>query len=492
VPRGLLLLVVPVAVLAAAIPAAATGSSRSPRPRGRDHALRDGCQRSFVNETLVNSPEWVYVNHDAATRVAKGTSRVTHVAATDQPGTHRTFDFNSNLVPDRRYAYLVAGSKTRRTNNFAGGGGEGESVGRLHYEWELGALPRFAWPADGDRTELWGSWIWDCGHWTTSDRISGERTELHPLSAIEVHRRNPYAARGGESESDFYLSSSGTYAHAVEECARRMRPLPDSTYGAGFFGCARSPAHQLQRLSRRYSFFVPAPRRPAGARRLLYRAVTRVHRGRTRERIRVLRKGLAVTVWPRSRRLRYGRSFFVRWSARAKRPTRLKVTLRSLIIKRADPDLDYTDDPNGAHDVLYLEVNGRWRRLNAWLPGLAAARDGQRFEANRSLRINVQPGHGVEVMTMGFECDQPSGRVLFGHFVPVTPPCPATPEETHIRPAPNDDLGIVLDRYPSARAALGRHTRRSAARARFPHTGRLSFGDGRQGQDAYEITYTVR
>src|SRR5439155_3120159 len=103
-----------------------------------------------------------------------------------------------------------------------------------------------------------------------------------------------------------------------------------------------------------------------------------------------------------------------------------------------------------------------------------------------------QPHRGVEVLTQGFECDQPSGRVLFGHFVPVTPPCPATPDETHISASPNDDLGTVLDRYRSARAALGRHSRRSRARVRFPHTGRISFGDGREGQDAYQITYSVR
>jgi hypothetical protein len=469
----------------------AAGADAPPRLSDRDQPLRDGCQRSDLNVVLVNSPEWVYVNEDPAIRVAEGISRVTHVATTDNPGTHRTFDLVSNLDVDRRYGYLIAGSPLQRTNNFAGGAEDNEERGRLHYEWELGSFPQFAWPADGDRTKLWGSWIWDCGHFTTDGALTGERSEFHPLNAVVVSRTNPYAARRGESETDAYISSDGTYAHAQEDCARKGRPQPDGSYGSTFFGCARDRRNQPQPLARRYRFFVPAPRRPRGAGRLVYRTTTMARTGRLRERIGVGRDGLAVTVAPRSKRLRYGKRFFVRWSRRASAVMPLKITVRDVLVKRADPDGDYSDDPNGAHGVIYFAANGRWQLLNDWNGGLAYAHDGELFPMNRSFRINVRRGGPVVIFAHGFECDQPSGKVVFGHYVPVTPPCPPTPEEDHISSTPNDNLGAILDRYRSATAALGTHTSHSSAGVRFPHTGEISLGRPDQGEDVYELTYTV-
>src|SRR3954447_5032572 len=163
-------------------------NARPARPTDRDQPLRDGCQRSsFANITLVNTPEWVYVNHSTAIRKAQGIVRVSHPTPIDQPGTHDWFDMNANLVADKSSRYLIAGSKSAGTNNYAGGEeGEGEETGRLHYEWEEGSYPKFAWPSDGDRTSIWGSWIWHCGHWTTGNRVTGERSELHPLNASVV------------------------------------------------------------------------------------------------------------------------------------------------------------------------------------------------------------------------------------------------------------------------------------------------------------------
>ncbi len=57
------------------------------------------------------------------------------------------------------------------------------------------------------------------------------------------------------------------------------------------------------------------------------------------------------------------------------------------------------------------------------------------------------------------------------------------------RPPPR----TILDNYRSASAALGGHTSRSVATTRgFPGSGPITFGDGQQGNDAYELTYTVR
>src|SRR3954453_4157797 len=123
-------------LLGAAVAAAPASAARPARPTDRDQPVRDGCQRpNFANLTLVNSPEWVYVNQDPSIRFARGVSRVPPPPFVDQPGTHDWYDFNSNLVPEKPYRYLIAGNKQVGTNNFTRGDDEDrEEFGRLHYE----------------------------------------------------------------------------------------------------------------------------------------------------------------------------------------------------------------------------------------------------------------------------------------------------------------------------------------------------------------------
>ena len=214
------------------------------------------------------------------------------------------------------------------------------------------------------------------------------------------------------------------------------------------------------------------------------------------ERVRVRGNGLAVTVSLRGGRgaasavRRYGRSFFVRWTGRQRTsPTRLKITLGSLLIKHADP-LPSGSTPRPGLWNLYLDVNGYWKLLNDWAPGLGSVVDGQRLRLNRSFTIEVPRGRGVSLLVHGRECDEPSQQVVGGELVPIVRPCPVNREEFQLA---NDDTGTILDNYRSANAALGVHTRRSVATTRgFPGSGPITFGDGRQGNDAYEMTYTVR
>lgn len=482
-----------VAALAAVIACATippSGVALNIHPTNRDQALRDGCQRpSDVNLTVVNSPEWVYVNRDPSIHLAQGVTRVPHPSPVDQPLTHGWFDFNGNLVPDRRYRYVIAGSRTAGTNNFAGAG---EEAGRLHYEWEEGSLPNFVWPSDGDRTSIWGSWIWDCGHWTENGHVTGERTEFHPLSAIAVTRSNPVQARAGERETDAFISSDGTYAHANERCALRLKPLTDGTYGPGFFGCARNPANFRQELANSYTFWVPAPARPPGATGLALRSVGRLHRGRVSERIRRTATGFVVTVTPHTSTLAWGKSYFARWNGRRPAATRLRVTFQTLLIRHADPDpTEGGVDPAGEKLALYLELNSDWVLLDNWAPSLFAAQDNLSLALDRTISVTLQPGRQLYLFMMGRECDGPSGVTIFGHYVPPTGPCPANTTESKISAHNNDDPGTVLVRYPSIRAALGTHTVISQPTVSFPGIGPITFFDGRQGNDDYELTFRV-
>ena len=157
--------------------AAVTLAANPPQPSASNQPAKDGCQRAYINQLLLKTPEWVYVYKDRTIRTASGITHVTHAAKDDAPGAHRSYDFNSNLTLDKKYRYLLGGSASAKTSNFSiGGPGDREEFKRLHYEWESRTLPFSAWPTEGDRVTLYGSWIWDCGHWTAGTKVTGERT----------------------------------------------------------------------------------------------------------------------------------------------------------------------------------------------------------------------------------------------------------------------------------------------------------------------------
>jgi hypothetical protein len=424
------------------------------------------------------------------------------LARDDAPGEHASHDYNANLVVRSSDRYLLGGDPATRTGNFTPG--DGEELGRLHFEWESGVVPDYAWPTDGDRAKLWGSWIWDCGHWTGEDgSITGERTEFHPLTAMAVSRRAPYEPRSTQSETDVFISSQGTGARAVEQCALNLSPISASEYGPDFRTCvqsdpARNTAHDApQPIAGRYSFLVPAPKRPSRTARLTYRIGKRIKHSAGPERVRVTRKGLAVTVTLTGRPtetapIRYGKSFFVGWiGAQRTHPTPLKVTFNTLTIHRADPNLS-APDPAGGKWNLYIDLNGYRKLINDWVPGLASVTDGKRLKINRTVKINVPAGRSLNLLVSGRECDIPSGKVVFGEYAPVVAPCPVNTDEPQIALA-NDDPGLILDIFRTPRAALGSHTSRSVATTtKFPGSPPISFGDGQQGNGDYELSYTVR
>lgn len=483
-----------------------SAGAHPPQPTSRDAALSDGCQRSDFGIGFDTSPEWVYVYRNPAIRMAEGIVRVVHGSLEDSILQHRSYDFNANLVPDAPFRYLIAGSPAPGTNNYASD--EGESRGRLHFEWESATIPFFAWPTDGDRATLWGSWIWDCGHWTTSanntsgSTVTGEHSELHPLNAIVVDRRASYLSRQGESETDAFVSNDGNFAHAVESCALSHHPQSGGAYpqyDSGFKPCAADPANRIQRLAARYTFFVPAPPKPSPADRLKFRVASRVASHAAIQQIRVLHSGLKVTVkLPNSgHSVRYGSSFFVSWTTPPRhRPTALKVTFNSILINHADPN-PAVPDPSGAHWTLYLDLNGYWQLLNKWIPSLTThVTDNERIAINRTVTIYVPHNSPVSLLVQGRECDEPAGLTLLGNYANLLYPCPANTDEQNpnvLDLFTNDDPGTILNIYRSSGAATGAHTVTSASTVRFPGTGPTSFGNAPgQGQGDYQLTYSVR
>jgi hypothetical protein len=479
---------------------ASAAQAAGPDPVGPpSQALADGCQRSIMGLLTFTSPEWVYVySYDPQrfeapdqTRVVEGTAQNTHPAGDDLPEGHQYFDLNSNIVVDAQYQDLLGGDPARETGNYA----PGEEQGRLHVEWESGLVPTYAWPTENDRVKLWGSWIWDCGHWGVgfpdyflpsqvegqnprNGPITGERTELHSMKFMVVTRDHPYRPVNAESETDVYGSTEGAKSHAQEKCAHENPPEPDSTsYSPEYSACIQLPESQVQAVNDRdYSFFVPAPPKPSSDATLTYRIEDMIgQEGQPVEEITprpdATPPGIDVTVkYQGSAAPAYGKSFFVRWlSPDPDEPEPILLTVDSIKVNHSlDPNPDareQTGEPPGEYN-LYMDANGYWKFLNDWAPGLGAVSDGDTFTVGQSVSLNVPSGAPLRILFRGRECD-----------FPAIEPCPDTAEL-----APSNDIpGVALAQFPTVEAALGTHT---------------AYSDAHPSADPdspdYEVTYTVR
>jgi hypothetical protein len=467
-------LAVAAVVLAATLVALAAYGATRPDPR--EQAVADGCGRDDAAAIQNRIPEWAYVgDRDSPTdgpppppQLLKGVVNAngaraylaTHVSGGDIPTTHRSHDVNVDVLPDAPYAALMGGDPAAATGNFEGEGGE---RGRVHTELETLALPSFAWPEPGDRVELLGSWVWDCGHWIPG----GERTEIHPIRALWVVRRPSPRSPTGENEGDLFLTTDKTGAGKVADCAHKTRN--DRAEFKACFG--REP--NWQDVTGRYEYFLPAPPRPGPRSRLTVRVVDA---GSTSNapalRLRSGPTGVAVsfevppTLSPAPRRLVVARRVLVGWT-RSPRPLHLRVRLTSVLVRRkmdpacrisepACPDagqstnLGQTTDGPGEW-VLTWDVGGIW---GEWSPrALLVRRDGQVFRSSRAVDLYVRPGAPWRLLVWGHECDysaltaEDTGRPLA--------PCPPG-RELGVRGG-DDVPGAVLVRFRSPAASLGVH-----------------------------------
>ena len=291
---GVVLLVLAGAIAAAGLPA--RGADQPPTPSGRVEAPADGCQRNPVGLLTFTSPEWVFIrykqhepgNLDNIKRIdGKVLEDPNHPYWTEHPAPgggdlpegHEWYDFNADIQPtDPAEAYLTGGDTS------------------VHTERESGQIPTAAWATADDQVSIWGSWIWDCGHWGSgaqfgtsqddfkadrdyflpgykqlpgdagTDLGGGESAELHPVRAVAVTRTNPYVSPIDQTETDFYVSNYATLSHAEEVCARdHPAPAGQPTMGPDYSACLQDPANRMWAINDRdYRFFVPAPPKPPG------------------------------------------------------------------------------------------------------------------------------------------------------------------------------------------------------------------------------------
>jgi hypothetical protein len=453
------------AAISACLLLPALSAAAGPDPVGPpSQSLADGCQRNIPGLLTFTSPEWVYVHSNDAqfqapdnTRVAEGVVHHSHPAEDDLPEGHSSFDENFNVTVDPLYQDLIGGDPSAQTGNYA----PGDEQGALHMEWEQEALPFWATPTENDRVKVWGSWIWDCGHWGVGfpdyfvpsqipygGPVTGERTEFHSMKFLVDTRANPSTTPNNETQTDVYGSTDGRRAHAEEQCAHDHPAATSLLYGPDYTACVLNAANNHQTLNDRdYTFSVPAPPKPSAGAQLTYRVVDHLGGTGPSETVTPTANGIDVTVhYSGSPAQAYGKTFYVGWSKKTTAPAHLKVTINSIKVNRSlDPNPTHPTQlgvPPG-EDELYLDANGNWKYVNEWAPGLGASLDGQTFNINKGLTFYVQSGKGVRVFMTGRECD----------FIAVNP-CPATTELSD----QNDRPGDVLQSFPSVTAALGKHT----------------------------------
>jgi hypothetical protein len=460
-------------------------------PQPEEQARQDGCGRSRTAEFARLGPGWAYVG-DAGypasgpppparwlTGVvdANGSALLAaHPSGGDDPTTHDAFDFNINVLPDPKYADLLGGNPEEKNGNFEG---TGEETGRIHIEREANVLPQFVWPNAGDRVAVFGSWVWDCGHWDPG----GERTEVHPYRALWTERTPSPRSPTGESEGDLYVSTVATPAGQIAECAHKTKGNQ-----AVYKQCTFTQPNWLD-VSGDYDLTVPAPPRPPGTKRLIARVVNR------RSTIPVVRPRIdthgARLVFHLSatpgKRLVLAEEVFVGWSP-SQPPVHLRVTFTRLLTRRSmDPKCSAC--PNAESKLgqqivsppgewlVYSDVDGLWR---LW-PGVFRARDGSAFPLNLQQDLFVPSGRPWRLLLWTHECD--FGSVSW--TVPVNPmaPCPKSREFGNF--VGDDVPGIGFARFGSPAASLGRHVLNGS-------TARPSTCPAKRNpRGCYSVTYVV-
>src|SRR5437867_189854 len=201
----------------------------------------------------------------------------------DFPSTHLRADVNHFVLLDPEDSDRLA---------------TGNDDGLIHFEWEAGVYPAWAWAGSGDRVVGLGRWIFDCGHpgavpgncsatmsqqcVIDSDCPSGETcvgahfnysAEMHPpqaTAAIRLGRGAVLLTRAGApavpaTRADIYVSPDA--GGAGDRCIVTHRANAADLLSVECFPLAQPVAAQgpvVPLNAQDFHFDVPLPPRPSG------------------------------------------------------------------------------------------------------------------------------------------------------------------------------------------------------------------------------------
>jgi hypothetical protein len=436
-------------------------------PDPAKQAQADGCARSRTAEFARLGPGWAYVgDKDVPATSPSPPGRwlaglvqayengpdASHPSGGDDPTTHDSFDVNFNVVPDPGYEDLLGGLPEADTGNFEG---EGEEKDRIHLERETKDDPEWTWPEAGDRVQVMGSWVWDCGHWDPG----GERTEIHPYRALWDERVPSSRSRYGESEGDLYVSTDATPAGQIAECAHRTKG-DQQAYKA----CTFTQPNWLD-VSGDYTLTLKAPPKPPGATSLGVRVVDRGSTVDPHWTQTIANGVLTLTFHLTSTsptRLVLAKQVFLGWRPLRPRAIHLRLTFTKVLTRRAmDPGCSHSQTGCGTPETtrddqltaapgelfVYTDVAGQW---SLW--PMIRSRDGKTFTVRHTTDVYVQPTEPWRLFVFPHECD--FGSASWSD--PSTPmaPCPRSKEFGNFS---GDDIpGEIVAHYRGANA-VGAH-----------------------------------
>jgi len=297
-PRRPLLVLVLVALAVPVAAAPVDSDLAAARAGGGCHPT--GIQPALLDMLTLVNPEWAPIVNgstvDSEPVLVHGVVQGMHGDTSgDFPATHVRADVNHFVQLDQADAERLA---------------TGNDDGLLHFEWEAGAYPAWAWASPGDRVVGLGRWIFDCGHpgarpGTCSASAAQQcvvdddcrpprctacgaaETCLGSHFAYTAELHPPYATAAIRSGRGAVVSSRAR-GHAVPATRADVWVSADSG-GAGDRCIVTHQATDAMLLSvecfplaqpiaalnsRDFAFDLPLPPRPHGARRALSRVVT--------------------------------------------------------------------------------------------------------------------------------------------------------------------------------------------------------------------------
>jgi hypothetical protein len=439
-------------------------------------AQADGCERNDTTLHTLQSPNWVRVNDkdfpanggqpplQSASGVVENAVGDVHVSGGDNPVSHTGYDLNFDVSVPPESKDLVA-----RTNTSGG----------IHIEREAQATPTFVWPEPGDRVTVRGYWVWDCDHFTTGTEVTGEETEIHPLTLLWVERVTSPSSRTGEKESDLFLTTDKTEAGKHSDCAHKTKHDQ-----AAFKACVFAEPGSVA-MNGTYTFILPG----TGA----VRHVRVVDKGSVgAPALKIVGRQVTFTIPTDGQRHVVAKQFFV--TTKAAPTTHLRVSFDKILIRRAmDPgcipkappgcgtpettrDDQVTSGPTGEW-VFYSDVAGVW---SLWKKPLVwNVRDGQTIRPRTSFDVYAPNGRPWRVFVWPHECDWAS--LARGGGGPLYP----CPKQSEVGNRSGDDVpGAVVVNFRSPAAALGTHTVDSS------NAGSTCPASNTRG--CYRVTFTVR
>jgi hypothetical protein len=248
-----------------------------------------GIATAGLDQLILVDPEWAPVVNG---RVVESAPVLVHGTVVDSHG-DRGGDFPATHVQNDQNTFV------RLDDADSGRLATGNRDRLLDLEWEVGALPDWAWASRGDRIVALGRWIFDCGHpdpvpgacsqsgqmclldsdcraaETCNGTRFGYRTEMHPPQATAVLRglHGARIAQGGsddedEREGELQVATradvfvSGFGGAAGDGCVVAHRDSIDALIGTNCFPLS-TPVAPINELD--FAFDLPLPPRPRNA-----------------------------------------------------------------------------------------------------------------------------------------------------------------------------------------------------------------------------------